>query len=548
MKRTPLLFLIPMILCVALLLPSCGREHISSLDEIMQEEPSYRSTVLSESVVALPELEGYTMQNVNPELAVFVRKGENGLNTYKVLSLRLKRVIRTLEESSSRYSISLVGNTSAFFVNKTVYNFSLENSSGLEEIVREEYHLYDTTEAVIAISLRETHPVLFADLLIFDGIAYSFDDRGALIPTFNVPEYVKVESCTDWTDQYFYSVDERDVTVYDRSMRSVFYWEAPSYAIGPRIFVMNDGNLVAQYYKQLPDDAEEYDLLTEDANGGLLKRDLVTLTMSIEDQKISAIDAEYRIMSVDSYRTFLRGEGDTENILPFDNMAIIAPIIEKRVDITSSTLDLVLMNNIGEKTSSLRFVPMQMAVLPVAVGNGIYVVDLHTGEKALIDASGTVRHHLTGEYRFVDGQMVGDRGIYRLTDMAPVLDFRQSGATVTAVIDNTVFITEKNDDGYTVYTVRGSSKEVLYTVGKDTPITDTTVLRILEEGRCYEIYSVTAGEYKYYNSEGKLMLTTTMPLDDDFTVSDYGILARATDGIRDQYYIFTDGVASSVAN
>ena len=224
MKFSKLLCLLSALLLTAMLLTSCGGalSTVSSVGKYLNEDYDPSADVFSQ-MQTVTELQGYALIQSNDEFAIFSTVTEQNIS-YKIFSMRSAKVVATIAENNMVCTFATPKDVPALLVTKTV-------TSADQTKVETTYHLYDTTGVQVATSKScDTPPAVFADKVIYNYTAYTVADNGALVDGVKVPEYVRLTSCDQWNDKYYYVLTNSGLIVYSRSFETVCTWNAPSYA------------------------------------------------------------------------------------------------------------------------------------------------------------------------------------------------------------------------------------------------------------------------------------------------------------------------------
>lgn len=504
MKFSKFLCLCAAIVLLATLLTACGGSlaGVSSVKKYLNEDYDPSEEVLSK-MEKVEELDGYVYIGHSEEFAVFSKAVETGLS-YKIFSMRNAKVVATIAEENVVCTFDLTANIPALLVTKTK---TFTDSSLIETT----YLLYDGMGNQVATSNSATQvPVMFADKLVYNYMAYTVAEDGALKDGVKVPEYAVLSKCDSWNDEYYYVETMGGVIVYDRSFETVSVWTAPSYAANFAAFPMNDGNVLIQYTYSMAEDAKKYDYYDLGYVGNTVKMDMVSLILSAEKGKVKEIDLDYLVLQLmPNYELYDEDEENNEYREDFENIAVIAPIEDKKLNNSEDARDIVLMNNKGKAQKSLKMIDNQGANLPRKVAEDVYLTKTLYGS-ALINGKGKLIQpfytatgvDLVGEY------FVGERMIYNL-QMEEVYDLDQNKATVEKIMDNTIFVKKKTDTGYEMISFCDGKQTTVYTHTPDVK----TVLTFAEEDDYYVIYDQKTQTYQYYNADGtQLSSINYMPI------------------------------------
>lgn len=515
MKKTKLLLLIAALLVFVTMLNACGT--ISSVNKFLNKDYNPLEDVYkSESAVS--ELTGYKVLNSNESFVIFYSDASEILS-YKIFSLEANRIIATFTTTDSLYTFDLYDTAPLLLVAQTAKQ---EDSSaedivnGIDAVIDVTYTAYDANGEILKTfeKYKPEAPVrLTFDTCIFDYAAYMIEENGALSKTVDVPEYVALDSIVDWNDDYYYAQNGDTVAVFDHSFNLVSTYVAPSYYEDVSIAVLNNGNIFAQYMYEVDEDERKYDLSISE-NGHTGKYDLVSMIINAKNGKATKVNLDYVVMDVYSnyaVNTYFNSLGETSPYNDkFENIAIIAPIVNKKLDESDANLDIVFMNNKGKAADSLKIADNQVAALDAIskIGNDRYLVETLVGA-SIIDAKGKVIKNMNNVLDLCSTYFVSDRYIYDL-DLEIVYDLVANDATVLDVVNNTLFVQAETDTGYEIISFCNGAQTTVYTYNNTS--NDATVFEIVD-GIGYSLINAVSSEYKYYNAEGTLLVTTTYALE-----------------------------------
>lgn len=536
-KRTKLIILISAIasvlivaLTVTLVMIFRNKEEptaICSYYDLFDEDMPYGTVSYDPLYTSIPELEGYVIATysengndvelLSEEFAVFVKLTDSGILSHKVLSMRSRQVVATFAAKNTTHDIRLVENTPAFFVKKTVIDPDIDAFLGLDNVISIDYSLYDAAGNCVVTSDNSKMPYELADLLIYDYAAYRCDTDGIITKEMDVPEYLMLDECFDWNDEYIYVKDSSNgYTVYDRNLNSVSYWCAPGYNMdGCDMFVMNSKNVLVQYKVILDEDATDFDYVINNDDYKNLKINLETFIVDVKTgEATELVDFAYVVAGLMSRESMVRGSADpnAKDYFKFENLITLVPIVETRLDDSAAAIDLVKMSDSGELGQSVKFVDFQKADIPSRISEELFTLGLLSGQTAIIKHNGEVCHKLDKYYRIVDQYIVGSQAIYSF-NMEKVYDLRENKGSVISVINNTVYINVETSVGFDIIAFRGGETKTLYTFNAESP--SGNVFELIEDAHCYMIFNAGSGEFSYYNSEDERITNT----DEILTVS-----------------------------
>lgn len=526
------------ILAVALLtlltiaFTSCGSGNIgkiSNFDKLINPDYDISNKVYKSDKI-IPELTGYVIDDFNDEFVVFVSSEELLNLTYKVLSLRSGTVVATYSDTAFTYDISLYYGLPVY----TVVKNEIEPKDGtILPALETTYTLYDAAgNAVTTTDYRPKEEPYFLtdDLLMYNYVVYPIANDGSLkvSEAKDVPEYAYVQNITDYNDEYFYVLGT-DIYVYDHNFETVSVWHSPSYINEIEAFVLNGGDIFVQYTYDLPWDSEEYDFI-EDQH----KFNLVTLILSAEDGKAKEIEFDYRAIMVASRNLIGRAVEDSDMFSDgFDNIAVIAPIVNNEVDDSAASLDMVTVKNNGKIDKSLKIVDYQDINLPRKIADDKFIITTSYG-MAIINSKGDVIKKLNSILLHCGNYFIGENAIYDL-NLEVVYDLKPEGREIYSQFDDIIYVKEEKDNGYSVLSIHNGETKTVYTYLNDSD--DNSEITMI--GEIGYVIKSTSGDYSYYNSRGELITTTSYMLDDTYGIYGCGKALLVSEGEEGPtYHIF----------
>ena len=521
MKTLKLISLILAIVIIGAALSSCGILNMFfSLENVYNKDynPIEAPFTTSENLSLKP---GSVFVDGNSYFAVF-KDAEAGYNVY---SFATNSFVYSAYSSPTRgYEIDIFNNIPAFVVKEMT--LSADTSTIID--VDPKCTMYDINgNSVVSYNEKVEDPVKIADMYIYNYVAYTEAEDGTLSEKMNVPEYLMINGMTKYNDKYIYSINDEGVVVYSLNFEVVSFWNAPGYVDDIEFFVLNNGDILAQYTVLLDSMEEKYDFMHEAELGSMNKYDLVSLVIKAKSGNDRKVNLDYIVESVINNST-LYDETDTNNIFTdkFENIASISYITDGRIDSSSVNDDIVLLGNNGKVKTSLKVTPAQLASAPVLVAEGVYAAPTTYG-MALIDKKGKVIQAINNTSVSMKGNyIITDKAIYNL-DMEVVYSLKENDAEVIGSLGNTLFIEVENDTGSSIMAFRDGSTDVICTKTADNGVS----FKIKEEMGCYEV-SNSSGEYKYYNAECTFITASTNSIT---------VLAVAEDG---NAILVSDGAAT----
>ena len=533
MKKTKILSLLCLFLLAAILLVGCGEESTtlqkaSSFTTVLN--PNYNTNPgIKVAATVVNGLDDYSLVESNEYFAVFSRNSYDDDETMtKVVSLRTGEVILSLASSENTvYSVSLSSSTPTFVTYKR-YGADLD---------KKRYTLYDAAgNTVVTHSYAVSEPSAFADMILYGSTLYKEDNNGNLTEVTTIAENVKISTPSAYSEKYFYFFNQSSILVYDRQFNLQTIWNAP---IGIKnslsAFVLNNSNVLIQYSIQLDPETTTYDFIQE-YNNEFSKFNLYTYILNVETGKTSALETSYVFSSVESAYHITTEEDPSNRMFTenFENIALVYPITNMRIDTTTASCDLVLLDNSGKATASLKITDYQYPSLPQKITNDTYKVSTQYGT-AIVNSQGTV---LTGinnsSLSIIGSYIVSEKAIYN-PNMEVVYNLSQNNARVIGTMDGTIFISEEvNDFTYEILSIRDGVINSICSASYD----DTTDLFGYDsDAGYYWVYRQNTEKYSYFNANGDLLIASDYRLSTVVTSETNGtaILKNA----ENEYYMLS---------
>ena len=528
MKRSKILVLVAALLIAVMTLTACGGSV--ALKDYINPDYDTSASVLT-SAEKISALKDYTYVTNNGYIAVFSMIDEEDFTkvTYKLVSLADASVIATLSKADTAFAFDAYG--PAYIVTSVT---AKEDADPVTE-----YALYDVTGTAIATSEDEASAEIlnYGEYLLYDRVVYDVNAKGELTKLADVPEYVSVEIDLI-SDDYFYVSAENAVIVYDHEFNYVSFYELPGYAEEEDFFLLDSGDYIVQYWVELDSEATKYDIY-EVSDGATLKFDLVTLLVSAEDGsakelKINAIIDELETNSA------LYDEEDDNNMFiedSFENIVILVPIEDGKVNEAMSALEICFMDNKGKVGDSLKLFDDMIAYgVPQKIADNVYLTRGASGI-VLVDGEGEIIKRITNlsSIQLIGNYFVGEDAIYSADLSEVVYDIKGNEAEIVEIIADSVLLKTEDDEGnYKMILFANGETKTIYnskTMGEE------KVFALVEAIDGYTIYDIAEDQYTYYNANGEKLLTSEAEVV-FLAYGDETIIAATTVEDVKTYYIF----------
>ena len=538
MKKLRLFALITFIATVVTVFSSCSGKlaTATSFDSILNKDCSAKDKIV-ESATEIEELRGYDFVESKGEFMLFAKINSDGGVERAVYSSRNKRVVYIAEATSDEsVEVKLYSGIPVFTVSKVFLGGCADTASSKNDA---RYELYDATGTRIAEADTDAfQPVYFADVLLVGGASYNVNEEtGALSKSVEVSEAILTETCGDWNDKYFYTYGEF-VRVYDRSFALVYEWILPSEAEDAEINALNGGKILVQYKKRLDDAEKNYDIYeVDEESGNIEKFDLVTLLLDVEKNKEKTLKLEYAIKQITTGDELIRISDDNGTYRnDIENLAYAVHIGDGAVELSSADGDVVLMDNNGRVMKSLKLIDGQGASIPARIGNNVYMLTTEYGV-VILDIDGNILNEIYDlNIEIIGENIVSDGKVYNL-GIDEVYSLHENDAEFITGLGGTVIVKKGGETEYSVIAIRGAEeKEILKYSELEG---DKINFEILGDSGCYALCNKTRGEYLYYNSEHKLLHTSSIQLVKTATDFLHGVtLYSAVTQEGNAYYAF----------
>ena len=327
------------------------------------------------------------------------------------------------------------------------------------------------------------------------------------------------------------------ILVYNTKFEFISAYTMPSFAEDASCYILNNGNVLIQYVVELDPYAEEYDYYEKNDLGATEKYDLVVEIFAPKTGKVTAKDNDFVIAYVETSRDMYDATYDNNPYTDdFENIAYIFPIVDKKVDTSMIHMDLVLMDNNGKATKSLKIADGQLAELPEKIADDKYIVETVYGY-AMVTLKGKTLVSFNNDLEFAGGCIVGERAVYNL-NMESVYDLVANKAEVIGSIGNTLFIKAGEEDKYTILALRDGQTTTVCSYNAEN---ESNTVFSIEDEMVYCLYNEASNEYEYFNGAGTSLIKTTYELE----IVGYSAVAKTilfagqNDAGADVYYLFS---------
>ena len=533
MKKSKILVLVAALLVAVMALTACGGS-VALKDYI---NPDYdTSAEVYTTAEKISALKDYTYVQDNGYMAVFTMIDEEDLTkiTYKLVSLADASVVATLSKANTVFTFTAYGPT---YLVTAVTTPEATGDTPVEP--KTEYSLYDVTGKAIATSKYESKVTLLQEsgYLLYDRVAYEVSAKGELTKLADVPEYVSANFALV-SEDYFYVASETGIVVYDHEFNYVSFYELPGYATEEEFFLLDNGDYLIQYWVELDSDAKKYDIY-EVVEGLTLKFDLVTLIVSAEDGSAKELNLNYLVEEVATNAELYHAEEENNMYIEdsFENIVILIPIEDGKVNESESVAEMCFMSNKGKIGKSLKlYDDMLTTIIPRKIADNVYVTYGASGV-VLVDGEGEIIKRVTNSYnlRLVGNYWLGEYAIYSADFSEVVYDLQANEVEDYEIIGDSVLMNVELADGeYKIVLFANGEEKTVYnskTMGEDKKF------ELVEEIDGYAIYDIAEAKTTYYNANGEKLLAVEGDVE-FFAYGDNTVMAAVAGAEDVTYYIF----------
>ena len=537
MKKFKLLVVVALALVAAMALSSCALFGKQDLDKIFNPEyddttaPYARATEISDLADYKPYNEGGY-----GHFAVFYKENTNDTDIAVYSFIKGAVVLELTADDEMDYDVDMISGAPVFVV----------YAEPLDEDDAEVTKTYYDAQGNVIVSVTEKNEVrgfkyLTSELCVINTGLYAVDEEtGSVTKQMDIPVYVSTDLESD--GDYFYSFNRGNggfVVIYDDAFAPIATWTAPAYATGVNFNIMNNGDVLAQYVVEAPENATFYDFYAEghksvslepgnnDSEEGSLnvlgyagyleagvkynlESKLITVKGKVKDVNLNYIVADV-VNNADGYDE----EADTEDNFfadKFDNIATIFRIEDKRLDMNEYNADLVLMKNSGKVQKSIKFLDGQSGYGESIekLSNDRFLVETVYGY-AIVDNKGEVQIQMTADVRTWGDYFYDANAIYDY-EFKVVYDLNANDATIESNVGDTLFVksnTSDPDGEYVWGMIRDGKYTELFECDKDELDYFTTT----SFGYCIaEVSKSGDTTYTYYSESGVELLETESPV------------------------------------
>ncbi len=428
--------LLAMLLCLCLtvlLLASCSDITMEKYKEVLDK--AYEQAPVFGQMSEISQLSGKNLLGVGDDL-ICLTSVDNGYTRYTIFNIADRDVVKEfLNSDTVTYNVSLesIYGTTFVLVNKTmtpaVGEFTY--STTLYDYLGEEVAISDSIESITTTF----------DLFSLGDAIYRVSLGGAVTvlkeeSSFNAP----LTGFSAASEDYYYYLNRSagSVSVYDKELELVSYWQLPLSASVSAMNVLSGGDVLVQAQKALPSDADDYDVY----QGGS-KYDLYSYLVNPANGKAKELELDYGIGYVAAHGLMNEDGSDAESVTVdgVDNLALIAYIVEKTF-VESSAKLVVLGNDAKIKGDFLPDLKINPRAQIERIGDNLYSYRTQDGRSVLCNAKGeTLGYGDVTSYN--DSYIIKNNRIFNHS-LELVVDCVKDKLTVYQTFSNSIMLTDEN--------------------------------------------------------------------------------------------------------
>lgn len=481
MKKTKLFSALTLVLMLLLTLSSCGGGAF--LDNF---DFDYKSAPVYTGATEVTNISG-TAADYGNTLVYLYDTNSSGNQIHKVYNIDTGNVVLTKElgaVDSRSVDIDIVR-----FGNRDLFTVRTENNYVFESL-----SVHDENGTPIATAKTETELKIICDeLIVFDNAVYTLGKNGfektadldgsqRTLPIENNFDAMHVSK------KYVYAIDDDEIVVYTKKGEFKYGYTAPSYADNPTFSVLDNGKIVVQYLKELPEQSDKFDVITD---GG--KFDLVTTIIDPANGKVKNKNVDFMIIGLtSSYEAALSDNMGFKKDFN-GNIAAIIPIEKDGFTDYTNAKFVELYNDLKIRADFSDVFDYDIGLGEFRlVRDGVMVIEDSYGNHVFIKKNGkTLATFRSDSIHYSENFIVTDNAIYDYS-MKQLYDFKTNDFEFVSLSDTFVILRKNNE-------------HFRFTSGMEAPVSINSMVT----GDQYEeialgMYCVKRGEeYAYLDATGK---------------------------------------------
>lgn len=494
MKKSRVIFVLVAVLMIACTLTACTAR--SAKFENVFSNGAYTDLSPAYSTLERINAENDTYYSSNNDFVLFKRNYEiDGIpyNAYEVYSLSQNEFITTItvEQTQSVDINSISINDGFAFVASVTYDANGNTASTLYdhfgEIVAVEYSDVD-------LSYNEN-----TQLLSFGTRYFHVDQDGNVGSEVSQVELAGIPDFDTAAGDHYYQFEGTRAYIYNSQFDLIAEYKLPSYvqSVADYFHVLSNGNILAQYYIEEPEDSDDYNLFIDGH-----KATLVTEIYNVKTLSARKINLDYIIIQSVTRKDF-------EDSMPFlnekiDNIAIGYEIQNMRI---ATDIKYISLSNNGVAKSVINETYMAQGMnMPELIADNRYIVSDNLGSTYILNQKGDVVGRINNATMFNEQNFVVNNKIYNF-DCEMVYDAKSEGFTITKEYGKCYIMSRPEADG-----------TFLYSNGRATLLISANDNKALNTSHSNFFYAYDENGYTFYNEEGRHFATLPGNYYTDLTV------------------------------
>ena len=504
MKKAKIFSLIALTLCFIMVFASCGAgSMLKYFDPDLEEEKVFASSAKVEGVGTYANVQG-------GDLVLFTDASVDGKVTYRVYNVETGTVVHTQDlaivvdgdVTTLDFKLYEIEDDISYFIVTTRVDGEITNVKLFGEA---------GGTAIAESTVDPDYAEYYDEVIVFNGAAYVADENGAIVKSFDVDEFGTLYDEYRYAGgDYVYVSEDGKLTVTDKKGAFVCGYDFKGYA-EYEWFVLANGNVLVQYYVELPFDAATYDVF-EDGT----KYDLLTEIYSIKNGSAKEIDVDYIINYVSNTNTRSNLIEIYNLVEDFDlNLGTITMIVDGNID-ESTTTSVILDNNLKVKADLGDVVDGAMNIELVA--DNLFMVTDKYDNAHFINEKGDLVKSVSEESikRINSKYIVTDKSIYDFT-FTKVYDLKANKYELKSTGYDFFILTKETDDGVEYARFNNGAVTVIVAANSE----NTSYGSYDSELGLYYVRTVGTEKttYTYYNGAGTVVGTFEYTIDESDVIS-----------------------------
>lgn len=470
---------ISLLLCIVLVFSMLVSCSVSVKDSINSKSfEADKSPVLS-SMEKIYGVSGKSFSSVKGNLVSFVDDDE-----CTIYNIAENKIVATMTNVVSTELFSCYGKAFALI------GISVDEETEMVKLLNEAGEVVATLEGETV----ATTSVAF-DLFTFDSTVYRVDKKGKVTAVSKESPVARdrLPSLNHATSKYYYNVSGDSVSVYDRNLKLINYWELGYSVDDINISVMANGSIIVQTVEQVASDSRKFTYTEDDEKYLLSSFSIHPKTGRIKNLALDhIIDVEFTSGKLTSDTTPYYGKGVA-------NAGYVTFIKNGRLYSNHDGSTLYSLDNKGkikgELFGNLRFAEPESVEM---LSNNRYLFTNQAGEYVLADGKGRelmVTNSLSSlKYNYIG--IVKDGVLYDF-DLNKVYDATAKNFEQTVAVMNRSFIFLDTDGGYHLC---AGENDLIY-LGESAPIIKGNYFTVAKDDGKYSVYNELGTKLRTLDSD-----------------------------------------------